>query len=145
MHSAVLAELHRRQVVRSANNPTGDYTEWLVSTKLKLILATQSAKGYDATDTAGLRYQIKGRRMPQLNGPVQLGVLRGLSEKSFDYLVAVAFTPSWEIRYAAKMPYEAVIRLGTFREHVNGHVMHLRPSIFQHPEVEDISDLLRQV
>ncbi|CAJ0698272.1 hypothetical protein R77591_04955 [Ralstonia mannitolilytica] len=31
MHSAVLDELKRRQIVRTGNNPTGDYTE--VSTR----------------------------------------------------------------------------------------------------------------
>lgn len=143
MHTAVLAELNRRQVVRSANNPTGDYTEWLVSTKLGLKLAAQSAKGYDALDSDGIRYQIKGRRLTKLSGPVQLGVLRGLSQKSFDFLIAVSFTPSWEVRHAAKIPYEVVLKLGTFREHVNGHVMHLRPTIFEDPKVIDITELLR--
>jgi hypothetical protein len=77
-HTAVLGELHRRQVIRSANNPTGDYTEWLVSTKLDLSLATQSAKGYDALDSAGMRYQIKGRRMSKTTGAIQLSVLRAI-------------------------------------------------------------------
>lgn len=141
-HTAVLDELHQRQVIRSANNPTGDYTEWLVSTKLGLSLAPQSAKGYDALDSAGMRYQIKGRRMNKTTEAIQLSVLRALSEKSFDFLIAVAFNPDWQIRYAAKIPHEAVMRLGKFREHVNGHVMHLRPSVFEHPAVEDVSALL---
>jgi hypothetical protein len=143
-HTAVLGELRRQQVIRSANNPTGDYTEWLVSTKLKLSLATQSAKGYDALDSAGMRYQIKGRRMSKATGAIQLSVLRALPEKNFDFLIAVAFNPDWGIRYAAKIPYAAVLQLGKFREHVNGHVMHLRPSVFEHPAVEDVSTLLIQ-
>ena len=61
-HSAVLDELRHRNVIRSKNNPTGDYAEWLVSTKLGLTLETNSVKGFDATDLHGLRYQIKGRR-----------------------------------------------------------------------------------
>jgi hypothetical protein len=141
-HTAVLGELHRRQVIRSANNPTGDYTEWLVAVKLGLSLVTQSAKGYDALDSDGLRYQIKGRKMTKTTGAIQLSVLRALSEKSFDFLIAVAFNPDWGIRYAAKIPYEVVLGLGTFKAHVNGHVMHLRPSVFEHPAVQDVSALL---
>ncbi|MEQ1674159.1 MAG: hypothetical protein ABL865_03865 [Candidatus Nitrotoga sp.] len=62
-HSAVLDELRHRNVIRSKNNPTGDYAKWLVSRKLGLTLETNSAKGFDATDLQGLRYQIKGRRV----------------------------------------------------------------------------------
>ena len=31
-HSSVIDELRRCGIVRSKNNPTGDYAEWLVST-----------------------------------------------------------------------------------------------------------------
>jgi hypothetical protein len=143
-HTAVLEELRRRQVLRSANNPTGDYTEWLVSKKLNLSLAPPSAKGYDATDSAGMRYQIKGRRISKTSGAIQLSVLRGLSDQSFDFLIAVAFNPNWSIRYALKMPYETVTQLGKFQSHVNGHIMHLRPSIFEYAAVEDISALIME-
>ena len=42
-HGAVLDELKRRGVVRSKNNPTGDYAEWLAATRLGLKLETNSA------------------------------------------------------------------------------------------------------
>ena len=70
-HSVILDELRHRNVIRSKNNPTGDYTEWLVSTKLNLTLETNSAKGFDATDSHGLRYQIKGRRGTPENKSIQ--------------------------------------------------------------------------
>jgi hypothetical protein len=59
-HCAILDELRTRNILRSKNNPTGDYAEWLVPTKLGLRLENNSAKGWDATDAAGVRYQIKG-------------------------------------------------------------------------------------
>jgi hypothetical protein len=36
LHSAVLDEMRRREIIRSRNNPTGDYAEWLVATACDL-------------------------------------------------------------------------------------------------------------
>lgn len=142
-HSAVLDELRHRNVIRSKNNPTGDYAEWLVSTKLGLTLETNSVKGFDATDLHGLCYQIKGRRATPENKSTQLGVIRNLDGKDFDFLVAVIFDANWQVRYAAKIPYRTVPLLATYRPHVNGHIMHLRPTVFDNPSVEDVSHELR--
>ena len=60
LQASVIDELKARGVVRTKNNPLGDYTEWLVAKALGLELATNSAAGYDATDADGVRYQIKG-------------------------------------------------------------------------------------
>lgn len=142
-HSAVLDELRHRNVIRSNNNPTGDYAEWLVSTKLGLTLEINSAKGFDATDSQGLRYQIKGRRVTPENKSTQLGVIRNLDGKDFDFLVAVIFDANWQVRYAAKIPHQTVPLLATYRPHVNGHTMYLRPAVFDNPNVEDVSHELR--
>lgn len=142
-HSAVLDELRKRGVIRSKNNPTGDYTEWLVSSKLELTLAINSSKGFDAKDVQGLRYQIKGRRVTPENKSTQLGVIRNLIGKDFDFLVAVVYDENWQVQTAAKIPHQTVALLSSFRPHQNGHIMHLRSSIFNHPSVEDISSVLR--
>lgn len=143
VHSAVLSELKRRGVVRSKNNPTGDYAEWLVSEKLGLVLETNSAKGFDATDQRGLRYQIKGRRVTPDNPSTQLGVIRNLESVDFDFLVGVIFDEDWRILRAAKIPHGTVPMLASFRAHQNGHIMHMRPSVLDVEGVEDISDALR--
>lgn len=39
LHSEILAELHSRGVIRTKNNPVGDYAEWLVSEALGMILS----------------------------------------------------------------------------------------------------------
>lgn len=87
-HSAVLDELKRQEVIRSKNNPTGDYAEWLIQEKLGLKLTETSAKGYDATDSNGLRYQIKARRVTHDNRSTQLGVIRNLKSADFHFLIA---------------------------------------------------------
>lgn len=61
-HGAVIDELLRRRVVKTRNNPIGDYTEWLVCQRLELEMQTNSQAAFDAIDSNGVRCQIKGRR-----------------------------------------------------------------------------------
>jgi hypothetical protein len=142
-HSMVMNELRDRKVIRTENNPTGDYAEWLVSTKLKLTLAPNSARGYDAIDSKGKKYQIKGRRISPRNTSTQLGVIRNLDEKDFDFLIAVIFEENWEVKEAVKIPHASIGLLSTYGEHQNGHIMHLRKGIFNNVGVEDILATLR--
>jgi hypothetical protein len=127
-HSAVLDELKRRGVVRSLNNPTGDYAEWLVAEHLGLSLQGNSEKGYDATDGAGFRYQIKGRKLSPSNASTQLGVIRNLDKQEFDFLIAVVFDADWQVKSAAKIPHGVIADLAKHRKHVNGHVLRKRPA-----------------
>lgn len=144
-HSTVLDELRRKEVIRSKNNPTGDYAEWLVSKSLGLTLETNSAKGFDAKDPSGVRYQIKGRRITPENSSRQLGVIRNLHGNDFDILVAVVFDKDWQVECAAKIPHHAIERLSAFRPHVNGHVMHLRASVLEDSSVENITHELQRI
>lgn len=145
MHSAVLDELKRRQIVRTGNNPTGDYTEWLVAQRLGLVLNGNSEKGYDATDTVGMRYQIKGRRLSSDTAPSQLSTIRDLEHNEFDFLIAVIFRSDWQIKCAVKVPHQTVAELADYRKHVNGHVLYVRPPLLAHPTVLDVTEMLRDV
>jgi len=140
LHAGVIEELHKRGVVRTANNPVGDYTEWLVCDRLSLSLQPNSKASYDGIDSNGLRYQIKGRRSKP--GNVQLSVIRKLDQVGFDYLIAVVFNSDYTIRFAAKIPYSVVSEIAVYRKHVNGHVPNIRESIFQRLGVEDITNIL---
>jgi hypothetical protein len=142
-HSAVLAELRRRNVLRSKNNPTGDYAEWLVSTRLQLTLENNSAPGFDARDALGVRYQIKARRVTPENPSTQLSVLRNLLGNDFDMLVAVLFDTEWMVIRAAMVPHSAVVSIASFRPHVNGHVVRLNQALLELPGVRDVTHLFR--
>lgn len=142
LHSQVLTELSARGVCRSANNPTGDYCEWLVAASLGLTLADNSSKGFDAVDAHGLRYQIKGRRRASASRGTQLSAIRSMDVRSFDVLIAVMLSADWSVQMAFKIPHDLVKDLATFKAHVNGHVLHLRPGLRQRPGVEDITELL---
>lgn len=63
LHSEILTQLRSRGVIRTKNNPVGDYAEWLVSNALGMTLLSNSSAGADAIDADGLKVQIKARRV----------------------------------------------------------------------------------
>ena len=139
-HSAVLAELRRQGVCRTDNNPVGDYAEWLVCRGLNLTPQGNSAKGFDATGRANVRYQIKGRRS-DINR-VQFSAIRNLKGDQFDFLVAVAFLDDWSIRFALKLSHDAVSRMVQFQGHTNSHRLLLSGTEEGQEGIEDILSLL---
>lgn len=143
LFSDVMKELRRRGVVRSSNNPTADYAEYLVCGALKLEQATKSTRGYDAVDSTGQRYEVKSRRLTLQNQSRQLSVIRGLDEKHFHHLAGVLFNEDFSVRRACLVPWEQVNQAATYREHVNGWILHLRDSLWEEPVVIDITKRLR--
>jgi hypothetical protein len=59
LHAQVLMELKGRGVVKTVNNPIGDYAEWLVSKSLDCTLQKNSNSGFDALDKDKKRYRSK--------------------------------------------------------------------------------------
>lgn len=141
-HAAVIDELVRRGVVRTRNNPIGDFTEWLVCDRLSLEIQPNSKSSYDGIDSKGTRYQIKGRRIERGSTAAQLSVIRNLEEQSFDFLVAVIYNPDYSIRFGAMIPHFVVQKIAMYRKHVNGHVALIRDSVFEHPGVVNITAIL---
>ena len=142
IHADVIDELVNRGVVRTGNNPIGDYTEWLVCERLGLLLQPNSRASYDGIDSQGNRYQIKGRRTKRATGNVQLSVIRNLEQQGFDFLIAVVYNSDYTIRFAAKIPHSIVSEIATYRAHVNGHVPIIRENVLDRQGVVNITDLL---
>ena len=138
--SAVIGELRRRNVVKTKNNPIGDYTEWLVCNRLRLQVGGNSQAAYDATDCQGTRYQIKGRRSEA--NSIQFSVIRKLEDHGFDFVVAVIFNEDYSVRLAVKVSYDAVSTLARYQDHVNGHILILTNKVVEQDGVADISHLL---
>jgi hypothetical protein len=141
LHALIVDELKRREVVRTKNNPIGDYTEWLVAKALNLQLARNSSVGYDGKDVNGIKYQIKGRRLTLGNKSRQLSAIRNLAGKDFDVLVGLIFDETYQILIAVQIPHAVVEEYAEYREHVNGHILHLRGKILEDERVRDIRNL----
>lgn len=144
LFSAVMKELRLRGVVRSSNNPTADYAEYLVCKALKLDLAVKSTRGYDAVDSTEQRYEIKGRRLTPQNQSRQLSVIRGLDQEHFHYLAGVLFNEDFSIQRACLVPWARVGQEARYRKHVNGWILLLRDALWDQPGVQDITERLRE-
>ena len=142
LQASTINELNRRKVVRTKNNPLGDYTEWLVSKGLGLELSNNSSAGYDGIDSDGMKIQIKGRRITPENKSRQLSAIRKLKDKDFDFLAGVIFDQDYEIIDAVLVPHEVVGEYATFRKHVNAHILHLRGEILKDERVKCIKKFI---
>lgn len=131
-----MRELRDRDLIRSWNNPVADYAERLVAEELQLELAPPVAQGYDATDAAGCRYQIKARRLTPQNKSRQLGVVRKLDQAEFDYLIAAIFSEDLVLLEMWKIPYQVVADLGRWVPTLNGHRIHVKPPLVNDPRVD---------
>lgn len=138
---AVIDELRHRGVVKTENNPIGDYTEWLVGNRLGLKIQGNSQAAFDAVDPqSGVRYQIKGRRAS--GNSVQFSAIRNLADHGFDFVVAVVFDEDYSIRFAFKIAYAAVEQLARYQEHTNSHILILTEKAAEMDGVEDITHRL---
>ena len=142
LQAAATNELKRRDVVRTQNNPLGDYTEWLVAQAMGLELAANSKAGYDGIDSNGTRIQIKGRRITPKNKSRQLSAIRKYDEKDFDTLVAVIFDENFDIIEAVLVPHEVVGKHASYKEHVNAHILFIKDPLLSDPEVKCIKHLI---
>ncbi len=146
LQSDVIAELKSRGVLRTMNNPVGDYAEWLVASALGLKLAKNSAAGHDAESEDGKKIQIKARRVNPTNKSRQLGVIRNLDKGDFDELIAVIFSESYEVVEAVSIPHSVISEYSTHRSHVNGHVLNLRGTLLSDGRVRNIrAELSREI
>ena len=141
LHASIIDELIQREVVRTKNNPIGDYAEWLVAKALDLKLARNSSAGYDGEDVNEIKYQIKSRRITSGNKSRQLSAIRNLSGKEFDFLIGLVFDEKYNLLVAVQIPHEVVEEYAGYREYVNGHILHLREDILTDNRVKDIHSL----
>lgn len=129
----ILVELRRRGICRSENLPTGDLAEHLACRALGLTIAAKSAKGFDAVDASGARYQIKGRRITPWNPSLQLSAVRDLPGGPFDFLIAVLFDQDFRLSAAYRFSLAACQGAARFVERTNSYTLFANHSLIAHP------------
>ena len=139
----VLAELRRREIVRTGNAPTGDYAETLVKVAFRGELAPNSEKSWDVLTPLGEKLQVKSRLLddPTKSKQRQLSPIRSWG---FDYLAIVLFDSTYRVWRAVKIPADLVRGTGTHSDWVNGELIIARDSLLEHPQAEDLTGLLRK-
>ncbi|NTH51608.1 hypothetical protein G6L09_11565 [Agrobacterium rhizogenes] len=139
LHAQIGEELRNRGIVRSANNPIGDVAEHIFCKAFGWAQARNSAKGYDACDSKGTRYQIKGRRIHHRNTSRQLSAIRDIDGDHFDVLAGVLFDEGFNILRAALIPRAIVKERSTYVALTNSNRFILRDQIWNTPEVRDVT------
>jgi len=129
--SSVMQELRQRGVIRSSNNPIGDYGERLVADRLGLTLNTNSTAAYDAVAPDGTRYQIKSRRLLTPRASRQLGAVRNLEKDGFDHLIVVLLGPTFQLLELWRLPIDLVREHAVFRAHVNAHILQAQGAVLR--------------
>jgi hypothetical protein len=145
LYTLVLQELTGREVIRSTNNPVSDYSEYLVVKALGLARAAKSTKGYDATDPAGKRYEIKGRRITAHNQSRMLSAIRDCEAGHFDFLGGILFKEDFSLYRACLVPFSTVLTTAKYRKHVNAHIFEMKDTVWKIPGVVDITDKIMRV
>jgi hypothetical protein len=143
LHATILEVLRERNIVRSSNAPLGDYAELLFSKAFSWTLQNNSASGHDAVDGAGLRYQIKSRRITPHNSSRQLSFIRRLPERTFDFLAGALFNTHYSIYRAAIVPHVLLEPRSRFSKHTNGWLFKLEDDVWTMQGVRDVTDELR--
>jgi hypothetical protein len=140
----VVDELQERGVTHSTNNPIANYSEYLVKKALSLTIMAESNLGYDAVDSQGKKYEIKGRRPTAKNKSRQLSQIRGLDKKHFDYLIGIIYLEDLSVFKACVIPHEVVQKNSTFKAHTNSWVFYLKDEIWDIPGVRDVTAELKK-
>jgi hypothetical protein len=141
LYCDLIQEFRKRGIIHNGNNVVADYGEKIVADKLNLKLQPGSYKGYDAIDEkTGLKYQVKARQLTQHNGASarQLGVIRDLENRPFDFLVAVIFDEIMEPKEILQIPIEVISKYSRFIKRINGHVLILAGDILQDETVKKL-------
>ena len=86
------------------NNPVADVADTLFCKAFGWNLEENSTAHYDATGLGGATYQVKGRRLTRENRSRQLSQIRGLDDRTFDFLAGVLFDHNFGIFRAAIVP-----------------------------------------
>lgn len=145
LHAALGEELRRRGVVRSSNNPVGDFAEYLFCKAFGWTQAGNANKSSDAICSEGTLYQIKSRRPTSHNPSRQLSAMRGLDRGGFDYLAGVIFAEDYGIARAALIPHALVLENAVYVDYTKSWKFYLRDTVWEWQGVEDVTARLQAV
>ncbi len=139
----VMRALKAKKVIRSYNNPVGDFCEFLVAHHYGVQLARASSTSYDLETQDGKRIQVKGRRCTEDRWPAHFGAIGGLDESNpgFDLLVGVVLKSDFTVAGAWRAPWSVVRDLATEHKPWGPHRRKLTLSTFQRDPRAEVFEL----
>jgi hypothetical protein len=67
-----------------------------------------------------------------------------MDKQPFDFLVGVVFDRVFQVQEAVLVPFEVAYAQARFSKHVNGHCVDLSLDLLAHPDVRDVTELMRK-
>lgn len=107
-YGVIKAQLNDYGISRTEREPTGEYAEWLVASKLGFRQAENTVQsGYDLIDPqTGKTYQIKARRIFK-DHSYKVSISK-YKKYPFDYLILILFNEDFTVRRAYQYTYESI-------------------------------------
>jgi uncharacterized protein DUF6998 len=121
--AAIMRELLRRDVVRTANNPIGDIAEAIVAEHYDGERQGFSNSGWDVTTPHGERVEVKGIRLTDSRTRANLSPIPKTS--TYTHVVIVVFDADLRVTEALRMPRAAVERLFSPRKKDGARIIRL--------------------
>jgi hypothetical protein len=144
LYADVHEALRRRGLMRSSNAPTGDFAAFLFCKAFGWEQPVNPNVGYDAKDSTGTLYQIRGRRITRYSPSRELPALPDLKNRPFHALAAVLFNEDFTVGRAALIPIEVVEAKSSFSEHAKAWRFLLTDAVWEVPGVTDVTSALRK-
>ncbi len=105
-YERILAELRRREIIRTNDAPAGQYAEWLAREVLGGELAPNSTKSYDLTTPDGQRLQVKARVLR--NDVAGERLLSPFRSFDFDQALVLLFDVAYRVKRATLLPADLI-------------------------------------
>ena len=138
------AELRRRGLARTVNNPCADHAETLAARTFGWVLNPLSNAGFDAwtTEAPPQRIEIKGRPLEMPGGSREVSALRRLDTHPFDRLLGILFDAEYDVLLGLDIPLAVVCARVGWAEHTRSAKFHLRNDLIGEPGVVDVTNRL---
>mgnify|MGYP001138721450 CR=1 FL=1 len=154
-YARILNGLNAANIVRTYNSPIGDYAESLVTVALGLKKADKEAKGFDAVDKEGKKYQIKARWIRTPKQSKRFSPIRNLKKREFDYLIGIYFDKEFQVSEAWKIPIKVLLDLDlldlnkkgkgiSYSRHTRGHIVYLKGEVVDDKRSDNITKQLKR-
>lgn len=140
--AAIMRELRRRGVVRTANNPIGDIAEALVAAHFRGERASFSNAGWDVATGDGERLEVKALRLAEVRTRTNLSPIPPSS--TYTAVIIVIFDENLRVTEAMRVPRATVEKLFTPRKRDGARIIPVGRRLREDPSVEgvDLSDRL---
>ena len=134
--AAILRELRRRGVVRTANNPIGDIAEELVAAHLKGERASFSNAGWDVATPDGERLEVKAIRIAEVKTRSNLSPIPRSS--TYTSVIVVVFDADLRVTETLRVPRATVETRFRPRARDGARIIRVGRGLREDPSVESV-------